>query len=104
MCIVKTPKVTPTDPQAKTPEPIVIRNPYLDGVDPVTKALRKGRSSLRIERAGAGASPSPPATALPPTATPNQPQLPAVQPALPRITRGGQRGGGDGRGGRLVER
>lgn len=60
MCIVKTPKIKPGD--TKPPEPTVIRNPYLDGPDPSTKALRKGRSGLRIERAGVG-SPASPAVA-----------------------------------------
>lgn len=62
MCVVKSPKVKET----KEKEPTIIRNPYLDGIDPSTKALRQGRSSLRIERAGSGATPvAPPATADP---------------------------------------
>ena len=70
MCIVKTPKVSATDQQPK--DPIVIRNPYLDGVGPQAKALRMGRSSLRIERAGARTPSSvPPASILPPTQGPN---------------------------------
>jgi len=67
MCIVKTPKVKATDAANKTPDPAIIRNPYLDGVDPETKALRMGSSSLRIERAGSGAASSSPASpAAPP--------------------------------------
>lgn len=94
MCIVKTPKVVAGS--EKPPEPTIIRNSYLDGLDPVSKALRKGRSSLRIERAGRGAATAPPATAFP---TPsNAPALPPMQPALPRITP--VRGGGGG--GRIV--
>lgn len=66
MCIVKTPKVDPAN--NKAPEPTVIRNPYLDGADPSTKALRKGRSNLRIER-GEGRVSSPVAP-LNPSAAP----------------------------------
>jgi hypothetical protein len=67
VCIVKTPRVNPAN--AKAPEPTVIRNPYLDGMDPQSKALRKGRSSLRIERAAAGAKP-PVAAIAPPQSQP----------------------------------
>jgi hypothetical protein len=60
MCLVKTPKVeTP-----KEKEPTIIRNPYLDGADPVMRAQRSGRSGLKIERGVAG---SPLATAPEPT-------------------------------------
>ena len=63
MCIVKTPKIeTGTE---KPKEPTIIRNPYLDGVDPTTKAARAGRSSLRIDRAGSQPAQLP-ATATPP--------------------------------------
>jgi hypothetical protein len=48
MCIVKTPKIDPVTQKPK--EPTVIRNAYLDAVDPRTKAARAGRSSLRIDR------------------------------------------------------
>jgi hypothetical protein len=97
MCIVKTPKV-PKDATAKTPDPAIIRNPYLDGVDPVTKALRMGRSSLRIERAGSGAaSAAPPATASAPLISATG--LPVAQPVIPKITPIG--GGGVGSGARI---
>lgn len=67
MCIVKTPKIDPAT--NKVPEPTVIRNPYLDGLDPQAKALRQGRSSLRVERTGSGAikRSAPDAAVLPPT-------------------------------------
>jgi len=84
MCVVKTPKVTQSSTTTKTPDPAIIRNPYLDGLDPVSKALRTGRSSLRIERAGSGAaSVAPPATAPAPLAS-----APAVDPTsgLPRMS------------------
>lgn len=48
MCIVKAPKVaTPKDPYVP-----VLRNPYLDGVDPLIKAKQVGVGSLRIDRTG----------------------------------------------------
>lgn len=50
MCTAKAPKVQ----QQKPKEPTVIRNPYLDGVDPSTKAKRSGRSGLKIKRSGTG--------------------------------------------------
>lgn len=84
MCVVKTPKVTQSSTTTKTPDPAIIRNPYLDGLDPVSKALRTGRSSLRIERAGRGAaSAAPPAVAIAPSAS-----APAVSSttAVPRTS------------------
>lgn len=66
MCVAKTPKVTTAEQKVK--DPIVIRNKYLDGTGPQIKALRTGRSSLRIERAGSGAAAAaPPALAPLPT-------------------------------------
>lgn len=90
MCVVKTPKVKANDPANQPKDPIVIRNPYLDGTGPQLKALRTGRSSLRIERAGSGAVTSaPPASSTPTARTP----LPiAALPTLP------VRGGGTGVG------
>ena len=98
MCIVKTPKVQATDAQNKTPEPTVIRNPYLDGVDPTTKSLRMGRSGLRIERAGSGATAAPPVSVAPPFSTPTM--LASIQPVLPKITP--VRGGGGSTGARIT--
>lgn len=73
MCLVK--KVTvPTSTTPAEKSVAIVRNTYLDGMDPVTKALRLGRSSLRIERAaavvGGGAYPAsaPPAAAPAPKA------------------------------------
>lgn len=67
MCVVKTPKVAAGSEKPK--EPTIIRSPYLDGVDPTKKAMRKGRSSLRIDRAGSRAS-APALTPTPATAPP----------------------------------
>lgn len=91
MCVVKTPKVTPAEQKVK--DPIVIRNPYLDGTGPQQKALRMGRSSLRIERGGARATPvAPPPSVLPPAGSPT----PIVSwPSTP--VRGGGGGGLEGR-------
>jgi hypothetical protein len=93
MCVVKTPKVSASEQKPK--DPIVIRNPYLDGTGPQMKALRMGRSSLRIERAGARAPSAPPASVLPPTQGP----LPvASAPLVPgtSVRGGGGSGGGFG--------
>lgn len=73
MCIAKTPKVNPAT--SKAPDPTVIRNPYLDGLDPQAKALRQGRSSLRIERGGVGRSASPPPAAILPSIFPTTPVI-----------------------------
>lgn len=69
MCTAK-PKV----PKAEKPkDPAIIRNQYLDGVDPLFRSLRLGRSALRIERTGVAGSVPPPVSA--PT-TPTAPTLP----------------------------
>lgn len=92
MCIVKTPKVV--SGTEKAPDPTVIRNPYLDGLDPQAKALRQGRSSLRVERTGSGAikRPTPAAAVLPP----NFPTTPAIfgGQGTPTVQVGGSMGGG----------
>lgn len=67
MCISGPKAPEPTKPK----EPTIIRNLYLDGVNPATKAQRSGRSGLRIERgvAPVGANPLPAATPAVSTAT-----------------------------------
>ena len=51
MCFVSAPKVaTPT----ATPDPPVLRNPYLDGIDPILRARQTGMSSLRVDRGSTG--------------------------------------------------
>lgn len=71
MCLVK--KVTvPTTNTSAEKQVAIVRNTYLDGLDPVTKALRVGRSSLRIERGAAGAGGQ--------AGTPAGPTSPAVPP------------------------
>lgn len=81
MCVVKTPKVQASSEKPK--EPTIIRSPYLDGVDPATKAMRKGRSSLRIDRTGSRAS-APATTPAPVTAPPAMiaPVSPGTSPVL----------------------
>ena len=90
MCVVKTPKIPKNDASAKPPEPTIIRNPFLDGLDPATKALRRGRSSLRIER-GSGLNGSGP------TAPPIMGSAPNTPPTrMPTYGSGGWRGGFNG--------
>lgn len=48
MCAVKSPKVK--QEAQKPPKPTIIRNPYLDGIDPKMRAAREGRTALRIDR------------------------------------------------------
>lgn len=97
MCIVKTPKVD-TSSTAANKDPTVIRNPFLDGVDPATKSLRMGRSALRIERAGvAGVQPPPVVAPVAPVAPEPAPGSAAL--ANPFQALGGF-GGGAGRIGR----
>lgn len=49
MCVVKTPKIKNPTPENDKPLP-VLTNPILDGIDPSTKSLRIGRSSLRLPK------------------------------------------------------
>lgn len=52
MCTVKTPKVVPV---TQTEKPLnILRNPYLDGIDPVKRSNSVGMGSLRINRQPAG--------------------------------------------------
>lgn len=46
MCTAKTPKVT--TPKEKELSPL--RNPYLDGIDPIVRSRQTGMSALRIDR------------------------------------------------------
>lgn len=46
MCAPKAPKVKDTTEASK---PVVIRNTYLDGLDPEARAARSGRSALKID-------------------------------------------------------
>ena len=92
MCVVKSPTIETSS--TEVPEPTVIRNPFLDGIDPQTKALRRGRSSLRIERGG-GVTPSPSAPSvgvLPPSINPTP--ILNTPSGIPQITRGGGSGNG----------
>ena len=63
MCLVKKPKVVA--PVEK--DPAILRNPYLDGLDPIIRARSGGVRSLTIRRDG---SPTPPIARPVPTATP----------------------------------
>jgi hypothetical protein len=53
MCTVKTPKVVPVSRDSEKPLNI-LRNPYLDGMDPSKKSKSVGLGSLRINRQSAG--------------------------------------------------
>lgn len=95
MCLVKTPKpVAPTAGLEK--EVQVLRNPFLDGLDPLVQAKRTGMSSLRVNRngpntlppsgrivrpvvGGSGPTPSAPSTGYTPAPLPGS--------GAPRITR-----------------
>ena len=46
MCTAKTPKVS--TPKEKELAPL--RNPYLDGIDPIVRSRQTGMSALRIDR------------------------------------------------------
>lgn len=71
MCMAKRPK--PISSAPATEKPIeYLRNPYLDGIDPLMKARQGGMKSLRIDR-GSGKAP---VTGL---------QSPAIQ----RVSQGG---------------
>lgn len=72
MCTVKTPKPVPTS-QAKDKKVAVLRNPYLDGIDPLVRARKVGVGSFRIDR-GSGKDPP-------------LPGAPLSRPAPPPVTR-----------------
>jgi hypothetical protein len=60
MCLVSSAKKVASGVNAtqNTRKP-VLRNPYLDGVEPILRAQSQGVRSLRIDRAGAGTSAAP---------------------------------------------
>lgn len=91
MCVAKTPKVTTTEQKVK--DPIVIRNQYLDGTGPQIKALRTGRSSLRIERTGRGAPVGAPPVLAPLPTRANE-GYPAPTSPFTNVRFGGGMGGG----------
>ena len=99
MCIVKTPKIAaPSATAAADKELPVLRNPYLDGIDPLIRARQSGVSSLRIDRGSPSATSgritrpaSDPTTAPVPTASLNR-TLPAYSgPAGAAIRRVAQK-------------
>lgn len=49
MCTVSTPKPVKASDAPKKPTQ-VLRNPYLDGIDPATRAKQLGVGSFRIDR------------------------------------------------------
>lgn len=76
MCLIKKPKVVSQPTTTADKEPPILRNPYLDGLDPIIRARRGGVSGLTIRRG----QPSP---------LPTTPTLPA-----PPNSGGGNAGGG----------
>lgn len=60
MCLVKKPKPVVVSKASDKPLPI-LRNPFLDGIDPILRARQTGVRSLRIDR---GTSPAPTPSAL----------------------------------------
>jgi hypothetical protein len=70
VCTPKAPKVNPNSQTAKTPDPAIIRNPYLDNATEFAQA-RMGRSSLRIDPGSPKSARIPlPSSAQPATPTP----------------------------------
>lgn len=62
MCTVRKPKAV--QPQEKELAPL--RNPYLDGIDPIVRARQTGMSALRIDR-GSSRPPTNTQPTTPPT-------------------------------------
>lgn len=74
MCVVKTPKPVAVSQTEKDPQ--VLRNPYLDGINPLVAARRTGVSALRIDRNTSGAPVQrPPANTNGPSAPPTYTNL-----------------------------
>ena len=94
------PKVVsaPTQGSATEKEPAILRNPYLDGLNPIIKARQGGVRSLRSDRLGAGVqmptTPNPVTSPPTPTRPPLVPQ-PGGTTTQP-VTGGGGIGGGRG--------
>lgn len=58
MCIVSKPKVVqPT--AAADKDPAILRNPWLDGLDPIIRARQGGVKSLTLRRGGSSANTAP---------------------------------------------
>lgn len=88
MCLVSSPKIPKGSKAEKPKDPAIIRNRYLDGIDPALKSLRLGRSALRIERTGvAGARPAPPPVVAPATLPSVSGPSPAARSAFGAIQR-----------------
>jgi hypothetical protein len=71
MCLTKTPKIVSPSTTAANDKPLpVLRNPFLDGIDPLIAARRTGTSGLRIDR---GPRRNPPGSGRISRTTPNPP-------------------------------
>ena len=68
MCLVKKPKVAAPPPEK---EAAILRNPYLDGLDPILRARSGGVRSLTIRRDQTSSTTTPPRSPTPPVQVPN---------------------------------
>ncbi|WP_343698855.1 hypothetical protein [Caulobacter sp.] len=68
MCLVKKPKSVAVTQTEK--EPAVLRNPFLDGIDPIIRAQSTGLKSLRVDAASTKGRVGNPALTISPTASP----------------------------------
>lgn len=68
MCLVKKPKVAAPPPEK---EAAILRNPYLDGLDPILRARSGGVRSLTIRRDQTSSTTTPPRSPTPTVHVPN---------------------------------
>jgi hypothetical protein len=85
MCLIKTPKVAASTTSSQA-DAAVLRNPFLDGVDPSIAARTTGLSSLRIDRGSVKSTAPTPAQTVIAAQTPTASNVSGASPALPRIT------------------
>lgn len=64
MCVVSKPKVVQPSAAADK-DPAILRNPWLDGLDPIIRARQGGVKSLTIRRGGSTANTTPTNPAAP---------------------------------------
>lgn len=92
MCGIPKPKIVQPE-AAKPKDPAIIRNAYLDGIDPVTRSKRTGRSSLRIDKGSPRKGvPTTPAPSNPTKPKPGKAPVPGKGPPSGKIPRKGPGG------------
>lgn len=69
MCLAKGPKVVQASAASDKPVP-VLRNPYLDGIDPIIRARSMGTRSMRIDRGSASTARTGPSYKIAPKGVP----------------------------------